>query len=95
MTRDRSDCTVRALATVTGVGYATAHALLKDHGRRDGTGFNLGRWLACQCRPALGEPEFVLGFDTVYRSHPAGKGQKRLTAESFAACYPSGRFIVQ
>jgi hypothetical protein len=38
---ESDDCTVRALANATGIGYAKAHAALKHHGRQDKRGATL------------------------------------------------------
>jgi len=40
--RERNDCTVIALAKVTGIDYQSAHDLLRDAGRKDGQGIPIG-----------------------------------------------------
>lgn len=42
---EQNDCSVKALAIVTGNTYDVAHATLKDHGRKKGKGTNMGQWL--------------------------------------------------
>lgn len=38
---EKNDCTVRALATATGMEYNKAHAILREHGRRARTGVRI------------------------------------------------------
>jgi len=52
-TKERADCTVRAAAHAMGIDYASAHALLKKHGRKS----------KCGCKWKLMAP--VLGFEIV------------------------------
>lgn len=46
--KERADCTVRAIAIAAGMAYQEAHDLLEAGGRRHGRRFHFGRWLAMQ-----------------------------------------------
>jgi len=43
--RETRDCTVRALATITGAPYAEAHWVLGMYGRKNGHGINMRKFL--------------------------------------------------
>lgn len=91
----RNDCTIRALSLVTDLDYAAVVELLTPDGYRPGKGFWLDRWIACRMEPAIGEPESIAGWWASWFPCPAVKGQKRLTATTFASAYPAGRYILR
>ena len=43
----KNDCTVRALATVTGLSFDAAYNLLSLEGRESHRGFNFRKWADC------------------------------------------------
>lgn len=53
--RDRNDCTVRALMTVTGATYGTVEAVLSAYGRKVGRGFAIYDWLKSVGHVAFGK----------------------------------------
>ncbi len=53
--KERNDCTVRSLASASGMHYDKAHELLKKHGRKNGCGAFFSTMLK-----AYGEADFVL-----------------------------------
>ena len=91
----RKDCTVRALSLVTGVEYDEVVAVLRVDGYRPGRGFDLDRWLTCRQDPTIGEPESIFGYRAEWVPLPVLRGELRLTAETFAARYPAGRYILR
>lgn len=91
----KSDCAVRALSLALGVDYTHVVNTLAPYGYRVGRGFDLGRWIACQEHPAIGEPEHVFGYSATWMPTPAVRGEARLTVNSFAAAYPHGAWIVR
>lgn len=70
--RQRNDCTVRALALTTVVPYDEAYDRLMAAGRKSSRSFAITRWL----------PKSGIGFTKV--SYPAVKGQRRMTLGEFA-----------
>lgn len=93
--RQKNDCTVRALAIATGTPYDVVYEKLREDGRPCGGGFNLRRWIACQCDPVIGEPEWVFGRRLVRCSFPAVKNRRRMNPQQFTQDFPKGRFLVQ
>lgn len=91
----KNDCTVRALAIATETPYDVVYEKLREDGRPCGGGFNLRRWIACQCDPAIGDPEWVFGHRLVWRSFPAVKNRPRMNPRQFTHEFPKGRFIVR
>jgi hypothetical protein len=77
---ERGDCTVRAVVWVSGKDYATVHACLKRHGRKNGKGF---AW-----HKKIHEIGADLGvkFTHIKRSGSLGK---------LARLYPQGRIAVE
>ena len=78
--KQRNDCTVRALATVQGLGYDEAYDLLAGAGRKCGRGFHL--------------VDFLTGQEwTEKLSFPAQAGRPRMNLATFCQEYPQGRYI--
>ena len=81
------DCQVRALVSALGVDYQAAWKLLYQvQGERGACGFQLVESL----RDKDARFNVVRSFD-----FPAVKGKPRMTAETFAAKHPRGRFILR
>lgn len=78
--RQKSDCTVRALALARGLSYDLAYDLLADAGRKCSRGFAFPAWLNAQ--PWATKIPF-----------PAVKGQRRMNPAAFTKTYPAGTFI--
>jgi hypothetical protein len=85
--RQRSDCTVVALAHASGVPYDTCYDALALGGRKSGRGFHIRRWAVRQ--------EAWEGWRFEWRDFPATKGFPRVTPVTFALANPKGRFILQ
>ena len=83
----KNDCTVRALATVTGLSFDAAYNLLSLEGRESHRGFNFRKW-------ADSGPT-VNGYRLTWIPFPAVKGKSRMNPAKFAALYPHGRFIAR
>lgn len=86
---ERSDCTVRALVTATGMPYVEAHALLAKHGRTAGRGMPWAPLLAAYREAGLtgARPDGSTSF-----SLPARTG--RVSVARWLRAHPRGRFIV-
>lgn len=80
--KQKSDCTVRALAIARSLSYDDAYDLLKDAGRKCSRGFQFSTWLNAQ--------EWARRT-----SFPAVKGQRRMNPATFVQQFPSGRHICQ
>jgi len=91
----RHDCTVRALALALGAPYDEVESRLSIDGYRRGRGFHLPRWLACEMRPAIGEPRPIFGYRATWHPCPARKGEPRMTPATFAAAHPIGRYVLK
>lgn len=84
---EKGDCTVRALATATGMSYQAAwDKLYRLQGQKRHTGFRLFDYLR-EMPDSMG---VVRSFK--YR---AVKGKPRIKARDFVQMHPSGRFLVQ
>lgn len=72
--QEKGDCTVRAVAWATGMGYAKAHALLAKHGRKLGKGFKLAKFLRDAAPFPVQELHNVRHrtFGRFAREHPRG-----------------------
>jgi hypothetical protein len=73
------DCTVRALAIYKNIPYDEAYDILKNEGRKSGSGFMLSEWLVKN------------GF--IRKTFPAIKGQKRMNPATFCKEYKTGKYI--
>lgn len=78
--RQRNDCTVRALAIACSLSYDDAYDLLKAAGRLSSRRFQIAPWLDRQ------EWATRIRF-------PAVKGQQRMNPALFVRQFPQGRFI--
>ncbi len=76
-----SDCTVRALAIVTGVSYDSVYDVLAKAGRKPCDGFDVDEWLARKRGRVLGGRFRRVSI-------------KGLTPATFAARYPKGRYLL-
>jgi len=95
--RQSNDCTVIALAIVTGWEYDRAYDLLKAAGRKSGQGFHLGQLLRrVMLAGRLGQSAkgFEGWFVTIHTFN-AIKGQPRMRPGTFISQYPYGRFILR
>lgn len=80
--RQRNDCTVRALATARNMAYDEAYDTLAAAGRKCGRGFEFGKWIA----------------DNAWAkklSFPAKKGEPRMNLAAFAEAHCCGTYIVK
>ncbi len=84
--RQKDDCTVRALAVVTGRPYDEAYDALAAAGRRASRGFDFRRWAATAC---------FAGFRLRWTPLPAVRGRPRTTPDSFVRDHPEGRFVLR
>jgi hypothetical protein len=85
--RERNDCTVRAISTVAGVDYATAHAVLKVHGRRTRCAFHLERHVQEITKTFGLRATFMCGSGTLgkfLQGNPAGTFLIRKHKHAFA-----------
>lgn len=78
--KQKSDCTVRAIAITKGLPYDVAYDLLKSEGRKSHRGFNLQKWLNQQ--PWAKK----IAFQAV-------KGQPRMNPSTFCRQFPNGSYI--
>lgn len=78
--RQKNDCTVRALALARNLPYDEAYDILKAAGRQCSRGFQFPDWLNSQ--PWATKMPF-----------PAVKGRRRMNLDAFTKAYPSGVFI--
>ena len=85
--RQRNDCTVRAVTIAFGLEYDDVYDMLAALGRKCSRGFHLDR----NC---FRSGEF-LGHRVVKLSFPAVRGQKRMRVARFIAEHPEGAFIVR
>lgn len=81
-----NDCTVRALAHVSGRPYDECYDTLAAAGRKSGRGFGFRNWAT--------EAEFH-GLRFAWRSFPAVKGSPRVNPVTFALRHPKGRFVLR
>ena len=93
--KQSNDCTVRAIAIVTGSTYDQAYDLLKAGGRRSWEGFHLDRWIYGQVDPAVGDPEYILGWTARRIPFPAVKGQRRMNPHAISRTLPQGRYVLR
>lgn len=80
--KQKNDCTVRALAMVRGMAYDDAYDLLAAAGRKCSKGFQFTNWINEQSWAAR------IAF-------PAVKGQPRMNPATFVQRFPQGRYICQ
>jgi hypothetical protein len=86
--RQKEDCTVRALAVITGWTYDQVYDLLKKNGRRSHSRFHLGPWLKSNGYRLSEWAIMPLTF-------PAVKGERRMNPVTFISQNPHGRWIVK
>jgi hypothetical protein len=89
--RQKNDCTIRALALVTNVGYDTAYDFIKSLGRKSHQSFRLGLYLNRMSKTG----ELVLGHRIIKHSFPAQKDKERMYVGAFCVFYPTGKFIIK
>jgi hypothetical protein len=82
--KQKNDCTVRALSLSAEVDYDIAYDLLKDRGRKSSKGHFF---------PKQRSDDIALGYKFIWKSFPAVKGQKRMNPERFAEEFPEGVYI--
>jgi len=80
---------------VRGSHYDAVYDLLARDGRRSHEGFHTDRWIYGQINPAIGEPEYILGWTAERIAFPAVKGQRRMNPATFHTAFPEGRFVVR
>lgn len=78
--RQKNDCTVRAVALTLGISYDTAYDTLAAHGRKCSKGFHIAEWLEKHAWATK------LPF-------PAVKGQSRMNPQTFTKQFQAGRYI--
>lgn len=79
----RNDCTVRALATATGLTYDHAHRILAQYGRLTGRRFDFKAFMKAS------------SHNMPRTTYPAIKGARRMNPVRFSAAHPAGTYIVQ
>ena len=79
---ERSDCTVRALSSVTKIDYATVHKVLTQAGRKRGRGINF-RFVADDVFTSLNLNSWKVKSEKT----------KTITVDKFVKKYPKGRFL--
>lgn len=79
---DSNNCTVRAIATATGLSYDDAHDEMARWGRAVNAGADFKRWVK-ERAPYL-----------TWHPLPAVKGQPRMTTARFCKAFPEGRYIL-
>lgn len=85
--RQSNDCTAVALALATGVSYDAAYDYLKnERGRKCNRGANF---------PSNRKNDSAFGYDFIWESYPAIKGQRRMNIASFCATHPTGTYIAR
>lgn len=84
--KQRNDCTVRALAIATGIPYDEAYDLLAAAGRKSGSGFNIKKWA-----PTASVNNF--GFKWI--AFPAVSGQRRMNPMTFCKQYSTRTYIAR
>ena len=82
--KQKNDCTVRALALSAEVDYDVAYDLLKYRGRKASKGHFF---------PKQRSDDIAFGYKFIWKSFPAVKGQKRMNPERFAIEFPKGVYI--
>lgn len=80
--RQRYDCTVRALAMARQLPYDEAYDILAAAGRKCGRGFEFRKW--------IGTNAWATKI-----SFPARKGEPRMNLATFAEQHPAGTYIVK
>jgi hypothetical protein len=78
--KQKNDCTVRALATARRIDYDTAYDLLVQAGRKCGSGFKFADFIK--------KEQWALKI-----SFPAVKGQGRMNVAKFVEDHKEGTFI--
>ena len=78
--KQKSDCTVRALAIARGWDYDKAYDLLASYGRKCGQGFHMSFLLNDMPWAGL-------------HSFPAVKGERRMNPATFCKQFPTGTWI--
>ena len=90
--KHNNDCMVRALATATGIGYGQVYdELVEDGVFTPGNGGFMDRFVG----HLVWQQTTYHGFDFVWRSFAAKKGQPRMNPELFADQFPKGNFILR
>ena len=82
--KQKNDCTVRALALSAEVDYDVAYDLLKYRGRKASKGHFF---------PKQRSDDIAFGYKFIWKSFPAVKGQKRMNPERFAIEFSKGVYI--
>jgi hypothetical protein len=85
----RNDCTVRAIAAVTGAPYDAAYEWIAAGGRKSGKRFKL--------KPFFAANVFLHDADWrfAWTPYPAVKGERRMNVIAFVATHPRGRYVIQ
>ena len=87
-----ADCSVCALATISGKSYDEVYDILAKAGRKPCEGFGSDEWIAKHKGRVLGgifRPIKVTGYDDRYSQRPP------LTPLNFATYHPKGRFLLE
>jgi hypothetical protein len=79
------DCTVRAIANASGIGYPTAYILMEQAGRKPGGSAFVTSGFAEFRREGFGR--FKPLHDLSWR--------RKMTVKQFVDMYPSGRFVLR
>lgn len=81
--KENSDCTVKALAVAYSVGYEWAHAVLKEHGRKNREGI--------YTRDVF--PVVLTNMGIKHRVGPYSATNK-VSLKKFCEAHPKGRYVV-
>lgn len=93
----KNDCTVRALALITGESYDQVWDLLASEaaGLVAGHGVHLDRWLVNRQDPVIGDPQDILGWRAERITFPARKWKPRMNPGTFFQHFHVGRYLVK
>lgn len=84
--KQTNDCTVRALALATELGYDAAYDLMAEAGRKCSRRFHFKK---------LANTGKANGYQFRWHSFPAIKGQSRMNLATFCESHPQGRWVVR
>jgi len=84
--KQTNDCTVRALANISGQPYDECYDLLKERGRKCSRGGDF---------PNSRKDDEALGIEFIWQSFPAVKGKRRMNIGDFCEAHPEGKYIAR
>lgn len=84
--KQKNDCTVRAVVETVGLPYDEVYDILAEAGRKCGRGFDFKTWA-----PTVE----INGYVFKWISFPAVKGQRRMNPVDFCMRYRTGKYIAR